>query len=234
MRRGWKRAAAVVLALGAVLLLGRLAGDHVPGLLARVEALGAWGPLALVAAYVIGTVALVPGSILTLAAGALFGLVGGTVFAFAGATLGAAAAFLVSRYLAREAVEERLRSDPRFRRLDEAIGREGRRVVFLLRLSPVFPFTLLNYALGLTRVRFVDYFVASVGMIPGTLLYVYQGVVVGEIAALGAGEVERGPGHYVVLFLGLAATVVVTVLVTRLARRALREESPDAVVARAG
>ncbi len=232
MSRAWKAGALGVLAVVALFFFGRLAGDYVPGFVARVEALGAWGPLALVAAYLLGTVAFVPGSILTLAAGALFGLVRGTAYAFAGATLGAAAAFLIARYLARRPVEKRIGDDPRFRRLDESIGREGRRVVFLLRLSPVFPFALLNYALGLTRVSFADYLVASVGMLPGTLLYVYQGVVVGEITSLGAAGVERGAGYYVVLFLGLVATVVVTVLVTRLARRALSEENPDAVAAR--
>lgn len=234
MTRGLKWTALVALGLGAVLLVGRVAGAQLPGLIERVEGMGAWAPLALLAAYAIGTVAFIPGSLLTLASGALFGLVRGTVYALLGATLGAVAAFLISRYLAREPVERRLRDDPRFQRIDDAIGREGRRVVFLLRLSPVFPFTLLNYALGLTQVRFVDYLLGCLGMLPGTLLYVYQGVLVGEVAALGAGEVERGPGYYLMLLVGLAATVVLTVFVTRLARRALNEETPDAVVTRAG
>jgi uncharacterized membrane protein YdjX (TVP38/TMEM64 family) len=222
------------LALVAVLLLGRLAGDRVPALVSWVEGLGPWAPAALIVAYTVGTVALVPGSLLTLAAGALFGVVRGTVYALLGASLGAVAAFLIARHLARGPVERRVLGDPRFQRIDEAIGREGRRVVFLLRLSPVFPFTLLNYALGLTRVRFFDYLLGCLGMLPGTLLYVYQGKLVGEVVALGAGEVERGPGYYSVLVLGLAATVVVTVLVTRLANRALKEETSDAAVASAG
>lgn len=234
MNRWWKWAGILAVGSGLVLLIGRVVGDQLPALVARVEGLGAWGPLALITLYVVGTVALVPGSVLTLAAGALFGLVRGTLYAWVGACLGATAAFLISRYVARESVSRRLDGDPRFRRIDEAIGREGRRVVFLLRLSPVFPFTLLNYALGLTRVRFVDYLLGFVGMLPGTLLYVYQGKVVGEVAALGAGGVERGVGYYLVLFLGLAATVAVTVLVTRLARRALHEETIDGVVNRAG
>lgn len=233
MSRWWKRAAVAVIALALVLLVGRYAGGQIPALIAWVDGLGAWGPVALIAAYTLGTVALVPGSLLTLAAGALFGVVRGTVYALLGASFGAVAAFLVARYLARAPVERRLRGDPRFERIDDAIGREGLRVVFLLRLSPVFPFTLLNYALGLTRVRFADYLLGCLGMLPGTLLYVYQGKVVGEVAALGAG-MERGAGYYLVLVLGLLATVWVTVLVTRLARRALSAETSDAAVTHAG
>ena len=234
MKGWWRWGAALLLGLGLVLAIGRLAGDQLPALVARVESFGAWGPLALIALYVVGSVALVPGSILTLTSGALFGLARGTLYAWVGASLGATAAFLISRYVARDRVARRLEGDDRLRRIDAAIEREGRRVVFLLRLSPVFPFALLNYALGLTRVRLVDYVVGFLGMLPGTLLYVYQGVLVGEVAALGAGAVERGAAYYLVLILGLAATVAVTVLVTRLARRALHEETPDGVVTRAG
>lgn len=237
-KRSWARwlkwGSLAALALTAVLLLGRLTGDRVPALVSWVEELGPWGPAALIAAYVVGTVALVPGSLLTLAAGALFGVVRGTVYALLGASLGAVAAFLIARHVARQPVERRVLEDPRFQRIDEAIGREGRRVVFLLRLSPVFPFALLNYALGLTRVRFADYLLGCLGMLPGTLLYVYQGKLVGEVVALGAGEVERGPGYYSVLVLGLAATIAVTVLVTRMASRALREKTSDATIASAG
>lgn len=230
----WKRGALAVLALALLLLIGRLAGGQFPVLISRVDALGAWGPIALIAAYTIGTLALIPGSLLTLASGALFGVVRGTIYALLGASLGAIAAFLVSRYVARAPVERRLRGDPRFERIADAIGREGLRVVFLLRLSPIFPFTLLNYALGLTRVRFADYVLGCLGMLPGTLLFVYQGKVVGEVASLGAGGVERGAGYYLVLALGLLATLWVTVLVTRLARRALSEETSDATITGAG
>ncbi|MGH7856393.1 MAG: TVP38/TMEM64 family protein, partial [Candidatus Binatia bacterium] len=146
------------------------------------------------------------------------------VYVFVAATLGAAGAFLVSRYFARGFVEQRIAGNERFAAIDRAVAREGRKIVFLLRLSPAFPFTLLNYALGLTRVRFVDYVVASIGMIPGTILYVYYGKLAGDVAAIAArGEVEKGAGYYGVLLLGLVATIVVTTVVTRIARRALRE-----------
>jgi uncharacterized membrane protein YdjX (TVP38/TMEM64 family) len=102
------------------------------------------------------------------------------------------------------------------------------KIVLLLRLSPVFPFNLLNYGLGLTRVRFLDYLLASIGMLPGTLLYVYYGMVAGEVAAaVGGAAVERGPAYWTLLAIGLLATVAVTAVVTRIARRAFRQEVSD-------
>ena len=187
-----------------------------------------WGPVVFLSAYAVATVAFVPGSLLTLAAGAVFGIWRGTVIVFFGATIGAALAFLVARYLARSAIEKRMEGHPRFSAIDRAIGHEGRKIVFLLRLSPVFPFNMLNYALGLTRVRFIDYLIASLGMIPGTLLYVYYGRLAGDVAALASGmEVAKGAGYYTVLVIGLVATSVVTTLVTRAARRALKELTDD-------
>ena len=213
----------VVVAVALLVLGGRL-GGYLPALVARVEALGAWAPVAFVAGYAIAVVVFVPASLLTLAAGAVFGVARGTLLVAAGATLGASAAFLIARYGARDAVARRLADRPRFAALDRAVGAEGRKLVFLLRLSPVFPFGLLNYALGLTRVRFVDYLIASVGMLPGTLLYVYSGKVAGDVATLAAGAAPpRGAAHYVVLGLGLVATALVTLRVTRLARRALAD-----------
>jgi uncharacterized membrane protein YdjX (TVP38/TMEM64 family) len=216
---------ALALALLAALIVGgRFLGGRLPELAAWIEGIGAWGPLAFIAGYAAATLAFAPGSLLTLAAGAIFGLGRGVLYTFIAATLGASGAFLVARYLARPAIERRLAAHPRFAAIDRAVARQGRRIVFLLRLSPVFPFNLLNYALGLTRVRFLDYLVASIGMIPGTLLYVYYGKVAGDVATLAAGAgVGRGPGYYVVLALGLLATVAVTAVITRTARRALKE-----------
>lgn len=217
----------VLMAVAAVALLlvaGRKLGALIPAFTTWVDGLGVWGPVAFVAGYALATVAFVPGSLLTLAAGAIFGLGQGTALVLVAATLGASGAFLVSRYLARGLIERRLAGNERFAAIDRAIGTQGRRIVLLLRLSPVFPFNLLNYALGLTRVRFVDYLVASIGMLPGTLLYVYYGKVAGDVARLAGGApVRRGPAYYGVVTLGLVATVVVTTLVTRTARRALRE-----------
>lgn len=220
----WLRVVLAGIALGTLLLLGRELGAGIPRFAAWVEELGLFGPGVFVVGYALAVVGLAPGSVLTLAAGAIFGVLWGTVYVLVAATLGACAAFLVSRYLARSLVERRLESNPRFGAIDRAVGEQGRRIVFLLRLSPVFPFNLLNYGLGLTRVRFVDYLVACAGMLPGTLLYVYYGKLAGDVAALAGGAVvTRDAGYWAVLILGLGATVVVTTLVTRIARRALRE-----------
>ena len=215
--------------MAALVAFGRVAGGLLPRFAAWVNGLGAWGPLAFIVGYAAAVVAFVPGSVLTLAAGAIFGLWRGVVCVFVAAVLGSAAAFLVSRYLARAVIERRIAANPRFAAIDRAVAAEGRKIVFLLRLSPVFPFTLLNYALGLTRVRFIDYVLASPGMLPGTLLYVYYGKLAGDVAALvGGAPIEKGAGYWTVLALGLAATVIVTTLVTRTARRALREATADA------
>lgn len=211
-----------VIALGLLVVVGRTVGGSVPVFAQWVQGLGAWGPLAFIAGYVVATVAFIPGSLLTLAAGAIFGVPRGVAYVLAGATLGSIAAFLVSRYVARRAIERRVAGNARFAAIDQAIGAQGRRIVLLLRLSPVVPFTLLNYALGLTQVRLADYATASVGMLPGTLLYVYYGKLAGDLAALAGGAAPpRGPEYYAVLGLGLAATIAVTTIVTRTARRAL-------------
>ncbi|MCP4202652.1 MAG: TVP38/TMEM64 family protein [bacterium] len=219
---------AAIAGLVVLVWLGRQLGSYVPEFAAWVESLGVWGPLVFIAGYAIATVAFIPGSLLTLAAGAIFGLARGTLFVFFGASLGAGGAFLVARYLARSWVERKLESKPRFQTIDQAVAQQGRKIVFLLRLSPVFPFNLLNYALGLTRVRFSDYLIACFGMIPGTFLYVYYGKALGSLAAVAGGaQVERDAGYWVVLTLGLVATVIVTTVVTRIAKRALSQEVSD-------
>jgi uncharacterized membrane protein YdjX (TVP38/TMEM64 family) len=205
--------------------LGSQAGPWLERFQAWVASLGSLGPIAFIAGYALATVAFAPGAILTLAAGSLFGLVRGALIVFVAATLGASLAFLAARHVVRGAIERRVAGNPRFAAIDEAIARDGRRIVLLLRLSPVFPFNLLNYALGLTRIGFGDYVVASVGMIPGTLLYVYLGALGGQaaVAASGGGDTELFT--WAVRILGLLATAVVTVIITRTARRALARAS---------
>ena len=218
--------AAVVLV--ALYGLGREFGSAVPRFAAWVESLGLWGPIVFVFGYAAAAVAFVPASILTLAAGAIFGIVRGTLYVFVAATLGSALAFLVARYVARGWVERRFSNHPRFTAIDRAMAREGRKIVFLVRLSPVFPYNVLNYALGLTQISFRDYLLGCFGMIPGTLLYVYYGKLAGDVASLAAGgSVEKGWEYYAVLVLGLIATVWVTTVVTRAARRALAKVTED-------
>ena len=212
-----------LVAIALLVSVGRQIGGRALQFGEWVDGLGFWGPTVFIAGYTGATVAFVPGSVLTLAAGAIFGLVNGTAYVMVGATIGASLAFLVARYIARGAIEDRFTGNVRFAAIDRAVGTEGLKIVLLLRLSPVFPFNLLNYALGLTNIRFVDYFIGCIGMVPGTLLYIYYGKLTGDVARLAGGAAVGGAGYYAILVLGLAATIVVTTLVTRTARRALQE-----------
>ena len=187
-----------------------------------LDAAGPWAPLAFIAAYVAASIAFIPGAALTLVAGALFGLWRGIPIVFAGAVLGSSAAFALARTVAHERVTRWLARDPRAAAVNEAVASEGLRVVLLLRLSPVVPYNVLNYALGASRVRYRDFLLGSAGMLPGTVLYTYSGTVIGNVAALAAGAAPpRGLAYYVLLVAGLAGTVAVTVLIMRAARRAL-------------
>lgn len=188
-----------------------------------IQGIGPLGVVVLALLYIPASLAFVPGSLLTLGAGLLFGVVWGTVAVSAGSVLGATAAFLAGRTLARNAIEKRVARNPRFAAIDRAVSDEGFKVVLLTRLSPIFPFNLLNYAYGLTRVSLRDYMLASwIGMLPGTVLYVYLGSAVKNVAELLDGSAMRGGTGQTLLFtLGLIATVAVTVIVTRVARRAL-------------
>lgn len=223
-RRSPGKVALWVGAVLAVVVVGRYL--DAPALLRAaldwIRDLGPWGPAIFVLLYVAATVLLLPGSVLTLGAGAVFGLVKGAVLVSVAATLGATAAFLVGRYLTRDWVAGKVERYPRFAAIDRAVAREGWKIVGLTRLSPVFPFNLLNYAFGLTRVSLRDYFFASwIGMMPGTVMYVYVGSLAGDLATLGAGSRARTPAEWALYGVGLLATVAVTVYVTRLARAAL-------------
>jgi pyruvate/2-oxoglutarate dehydrogenase complex dihydrolipoamide dehydrogenase (E3) component/uncharacterized membrane protein YdjX (TVP38/TMEM64 family) len=180
--------------------------------------LGPWGPVIFVSLYVVATVLFVPGSVLTLGAGAIFGVALGSVCVSISATLGATAAFLVGRYVARDAIARKIEKNERFAVIDRAVADEGWKIVLLTRLSPIFPFTLLNYAFGLTRVKLSHYVLASwIGMMPGTVMYVY----LGSLVNVGTGHRQRTTGEWVLYGVGLVATIAVTVPVTRVARKAL-------------
>lgn len=190
--------------------------------LAAIETLGPWAPAAFIGIYICATVLFLPGSILTLGAGLLFGLGLGFVYVSIASTLGATAAFLVGRYFARDWIAGKIEGNKKFKAIDEAVAGEGWKIVGLTRLSPVFPFNLLNYAFGLTKVNLRDYFFASwIGMMPGTLLYVYLGSIAGDLATLGTGTGQKSPAQWAMTVLGLAATAAVTVYITRIARKAL-------------
>ena len=187
-----------------------------------VQDQGAAGPLVIGIVYIFACILLLPGSVITLAAGFSFGLLTGFITVFLGSNLGASAAFWIGRTLARDWVARRVAGNAKFQAIDRAVGEQGFKIVLLLRLSPIIPFNLLNYALGLTRVSFRDYALASlIGMLPGILMYVYLGSLVMNLADLLAGKVEGGVGQKVLFFGGLAATVIVTILITRVARKEL-------------
>src|SRR5246127_2021510 len=181
--------------------------------------------LAFIALYVLATVCMLPGLILTVAAGAIFGLLRGVVLVSAASVLGASAAFFIGRTVARGWTQRRIAGWPRFRALDGALAARGFWIVLLTRLSPLFPFNVLNYAYGVTTVRPRDYIAASwLGMLPGTGVYVYAGSAAASLAQALAGGAHVGRSGALLLVLGLAATVAVAVLVTRLARAQLERE----------
>lgn len=230
-----RRLALGLMALGFFFVLARTVGGQLPAAVSWVQSLGAWGPVAFIVLYILAILLFVPGSILTLAGGALFGVGFGTLYVFVAAVLGSCLAFLIARYGGRHFVERRLGSNPRFDAVARAVAQNGLKITFLLRLSPAFPFSLMNYALGLTRVRFQDYALASVGMIPATVLYVYSGRLIGDVAALAGGAAPQyGTSQYVLLAVGLMATLAVAIMVTRIARRALAEVTESAPPSEAG
>ena len=187
-----------------------------------VDSLGAVGAIAFIIIYILATVAFFPGSILTLGAGVVFGLVLGSFYVFIGATIGATAAFLVGRYLARGWVAEKIQGNNKFQAIDEAVGKEGLKIVLLTRLSPIFPFTLLNYAYGVTGVSLKDYLIGCAGMIPGTIMYVYIGSLAGSLATIGTSAPATNPVLlWTIRLIGFIATVAVTLYVTKIARQAL-------------
>jgi uncharacterized membrane protein YdjX (TVP38/TMEM64 family) len=216
---------AVIVVLAAVTATGPVVG-WLMDLFGRIARLGPWGPVALAVFYAFSCVVLIPASIPTLAAGFLFDLFTGTVAAMAGGTMGACAAFWISRAVARNWVADRVVRHRRFALLDDAVGKQGFRVVVLARLSPLAPYVLLNYALGLTKVSFGEYALGTVvGVLPGMVLYVYFGAglrSLAELAAYAGGEGETSPAYRAFFWGGLAVTVVVTLLLTRIAQKALR------------
>ena len=190
-----------------------------------IDSLGAIGAIAFIAIYIIATVAFFPGSILTLGAGVVFGVVLGSLYVFIGAIIGATAAFLVGRYLARNWVDKKIAANQKFQAIDRAVAKEGLKIVLLTRLSPIFPFNLLNYAFGITGVSLKDYVIGSFGMIPGTIMYVYLGSLAGNIALIGTDSQPTNPTlQWAVRIIGFIATVVVTIYVSRIAKKALEQE----------
>lgn len=225
---------AIVLVIVALVAAGRVLpiGEYTAAMLNWFEGLGFVGYALFALVYILFTVLFVPGAILTLGAGAAFGIVAGFIVVSIGSTIGACAAFLIGRFFARRWVEKKIEGNRKFAAIDKAVERQGWWIVFLTRLSPVFPFNLINYAYGLTRIPFWHFALASwIGMMPGTLVYVWIGATAGDVARAAAGEGEApGTAMWVLRIAGLLATVAVTVVITRMASRALAQQVPAAEV----
>jgi uncharacterized membrane protein YdjX (TVP38/TMEM64 family) len=186
-----------------------------------VKGLGVWGPLAFILGYGIAALVLAPAFLLTVTAGAIWGMTG-VIYVMLGATLGAVLAFFSGRYFVRQYVERYVERHPRLAAIDRAVEIEGFRLVFLLRLSPIVAYVLLNYVLGISRVRFRDYLAGSIGMLPTVTAYVYAGKVIGDVASVAGGAAApRNPLWYAAITIGLIATFVASVLVARAAQRVI-------------
>jgi uncharacterized membrane protein YdjX (TVP38/TMEM64 family) len=230
-----RRAAMIIVAvkitIAGLLLVGVITGavffplkEWLVKALEWTQGLGVWGPVFVAAFYIIACILFLPGSVLTLGAGFLFKVITGTITVSIGSTLGACAAFWVGRTFARAWISHKVEANEKFAAIDKAVGQQGFKIVLLTRLSPIFPFNLLNYAFGLTRVSFWKYALASwIGMIPGTIMYVYFGAGLRSLTDIAAGKVETGRAGQVFFWLGMGATIVVTVYVTRIARKAIKE-----------
>ena len=200
--------------------------DIAKDVLAWSESLGFMGYAVFAAVYALFTVLFIPGFILTVGAGAVFGLIPGFLAVSLGSTMGAALAFVLGRFFARDMVASKIAGNKRFAAIDRAVGREGSKIVFLTRMSPVFPFNLINYAYGLTKIPLWKYTLASwIGMMPGTLLYVYVGALAGTVAKAASDAPAAGVFETAMKVLGFVATLVVTIYVTRVAKKALNQEA---------
>ena len=198
-------------------------GQWLKGFTDWVRHLGVAGAFVYIGIYALAAVLFLPGAIFTIAAGLVYGIAGGTAVAITGATIGASFAFLIARYLVRQRIENYAKKNKRFGAIDEAIGKQGWKIVGLLRLSPLIPFNASNYLYGVTSIGFWPYLLASFfGMLPGTLLYAYLGAI-GQ-AGLGGGKKGHSPLQWTFLGIGLLATIGVTVFVSHLAKKALKEK----------
>ncbi len=223
-------AVAAMVIIASQLGIPELLASTLQDLLLQVKTWGVWAPIGFMLIYNIATVLLIPGSILTLGSGVLFGIGWGSLYVLIAATLGAISAFLIGRYFARDWVDDKVQQMPKFQTIDRAIAREGLKIVFLLRLSPLFPFNLLNYALGITQVSLKDYVLGSIGMIPGTILYVYIGSLAGSVATIGQPQSidpQAQMWKWALQIVGFIATVAVTVYITKVAKSALNHSLKD-------
>ena len=203
------------------------AKDYFTSFLDWIRGLGYWAPVLIGALYVLASILFVPGSLLSFGAGIVAGVLWGSVAVSLGSMAGASLSFFLGRTLLRKGIERKVSQNQKFQAIDQAVAREGFKIVLLTRLCPICPLTLLNYAYGLTKVRFRDYFFGSwLGMLPATIMYVYLGATAKSVAAIVSGRVEGTLGQKILFVVGLLATLAVMIFVTRIAKRAIREAVP--------
>ena len=233
LSKTWRRWFGAAIAVAVVALFIGLAPKFHGSLTAALEfvqGLGPWGPAVIVLIYIAVSIALLPSWVLTVGCGFLFGLPGGTAIASCGATLGACASFGLSRRFGREGIFRAAAPKPLLAALDVALARKGFVVVLLTRLSLALPYGPLNYAYGLSSVRFSHYALATwIGMLPGGLLYAYLGSTLKDLSEVAAGVKPPVTLQFVFLAIGLASTLATTIILSRVARRALRESKADAL-----
>ncbi|MEM7593798.1 MAG: TVP38/TMEM64 family protein [Cyanobacteria bacterium P01_A01_bin.83] len=196
-----------------------------------IQSLGWVRNVAFILLYIIATILLVPGSILTLGAGILFGVFWGSVYVLIAAFIGETAAFLLGRSIARDWISHKIDNNQVFLALNQALNREGLKIIILTRLSPIFPFSLLNYAFGVTGISLRDYFLGSVGMIPMTITYVYLGSLAEDLTKINSiSQLANSELIWTIKICGLVVTVVATFFITRIARQALNKAIKESVI----
>lgn len=196
-----------------------------------VENLGIWGPIGFIFIYNIGTLLFIPGSLLTINGGFLFGLFWGSVYVLIAAMIGAILAFVIGRYISKDWICQQLEKYPKFKAIDHAVTQEGWKIVLLTRLSPIFPFNLLNYAFGVTNVSLFDYILGSFGIIPGTVMYVYIGSITTNLAMISTNtqptSLEVKIWQYILQAIGLIATIYGSFHITKVAHKCLNKTMND-------
>jgi len=224
MKGGTKALILVILILVCVILIILFdVQQYLLALIEWIEGLGFVGRLIYAFVYMLATILFVPGSILTLGSGFLFGLVQGVLVVAVGATLGAVGAFIVGKYFFHEWATGFVAKFAKFQAVYDAIGKKGGKIVFLLRLSPLFPFNASNYIYSLTSVKLIPYTVATfLGILPGVVMYTYFGTLLSSVTT--AASRDRTPLEWLLLVVGLLATIGVTVYATRIARQALKDD----------
>lgn len=216
--------------LGGVLLLTAIAAlgaffdvqSRLRELLDWIAGLGNWAPVIFILVYAVSCVLFIPASILTFGGGFVFGVIQGSIYVLIGATIGAACAFLLGRHVAQNWVTERMSRNLKFKAIDQAVAKEGWKIVGLARLSPLFPFNVFNYVFAVTQVSFRDFILASaVGVAPATVLYVYVGDLAGDLTQLGTPRAAGTTVEWMLYGFGLFSTVIATAYITRFSRKAL-------------